>query len=127
MLPAEAASRAAAREQFRHDVTRLWRGLLDAQQGDVAVSRLNERLAVWRQHLWRQHVWRQQTGQTDSGLCYCQVSLKMKANHSMYVHKISTQLMPSLAWLFCQSWRGNQWTCCSADCGSSAVRCTGCE
>ncbi|WIA28969.1 hypothetical protein OEZ86_011504 [Tetradesmus obliquus] len=37
MLPAEAASRAAAREQFRHDVTRLWRGLLDAQQGDVAV------------------------------------------------------------------------------------------
>lgn len=53
MLPAEAASRAAAREQFRHDVTRLWRGLLDAQQGDVAVSRLNERLAVWRQHVWR--------------------------------------------------------------------------
>jgi hypothetical protein len=45
MLPAEAASRAAAREQFRHDVTRLWRGLLDAQQGDVAVS-MSMRLTV---------------------------------------------------------------------------------
>lgn len=36
--PLDMASRVAAREHLRNDITRLWRGLLDAQQGNVGVS-----------------------------------------------------------------------------------------
>lgn len=37
LTPAEMQSRIQAREHLRHDIQRLWKGLLDAQKGDVDI------------------------------------------------------------------------------------------